>query len=381
MTIGQPSVAPLERLFVDGHAKVPSAWELEGPTRAGLWWRASSNEGVATPALLRMASSLSSRAERAGLLLATEPRFRDSWSQLEAARLRALGERGDLDGLCRRITALGGNAASIKRFVNEARLAPTPYAALELGVFGAPADQPAAAPGLARVLGSTAPVVEGGAAAPAAPLPAVDPRDVEVNWVPGRVLQAPGAEAVASPWVLSGAAPACGSDRMAWVLGTPWVTFMSVLAFTMEAWAAERQGGLELELDAAHIQQFSRPPAVHVVVTLADGREVLCGTLGLFSLRVLDGLGMALVPSLTTAALDQQLSDVIAALLKAGVWAWKPEARTRYVIGDRFAFDCYRGEGHRYIFLGSDRLSQVLRSVAITWARALTDGEASEVRP
>jgi hypothetical protein len=156
---------------------------------------------------------------------------------------------------------------------------------------------------------------------------------------------------------------------MAWVLETPWVVLLAVLAFTAEAWAAERMGGIQLELPLRHLQHFAQPPEVDVVVTLADDQEVLCGTLGELCLRALDGLGMALVPSIDAATLDDRIGDVIAELLRAGVWRFKPEARTHYLIGEAFGFDCYRGEGHLHIFLGADTLSQHLRGVAVAWAR------------
>jgi hypothetical protein len=137
-----------------------------------------------------------------------------------------------------------------------------------------------------------------------------------------------------------------------------------------EAWAAERHGGVHLELPAEHVAAFAAPPRVDVVVTLADGREVLCGSLGEFCTRVLDGLGMAIVPARSAAELDAAMAPVIAELLRAGVWAWQPDARPRYVIGAGYGFDCYRGEGHKYVYQRADGLSQALRSVCVAWARA-----------
>ncbi len=373
--MAEPSASVLSPLFRQGHTRVPEAWGLTGPAGAGLWWRAADRDVVATPLLLRRAAALPDDGERVGLLLATEPRFRDRWLTVMALRLADLGRRDDVAELCRQIDALGAGAAAVHDRLERRRVAAAPDAALELSLFGAPADQPAAAPGLLRVLGTTAALVEGGQGQETAALRPVDSRDPDVNWVSGRLLQMPGNLASGGTAVLPGAVTRCpdpsdSATRMAWVLETPWVTLLAVLAFTAEAWAAERQGGLQLELPARWVRDFARPPEIDVVVTLADGQELLCGTLGELCLRALDALGMAIVPAIDTLALDRVLGTVVAELLRAGAWRFKPEERIRYFIADGFGFDCYRGEGHRHIFLGAETLSQTLRSVTVTWAKA-----------
>jgi hypothetical protein len=388
--MAEPSLSNLSQLFEQGHARIPESWGLQGPQETGLWWKSSNAEAIATPKLLRLAQALSSPQERAGLLLATEPRFREPWLSLQATRLKGLGERQDWEGLCKQITQLGIASATLKEKLPSASLQATDHATLELGVFGAPADQPAAAPGLLRALGATAALIEGKQGKPASNLDDVDPYNIEQNWVGGRLLQAPsyvGAdlcvcphpEAMPHPAVLSGRVEPCIEDSMRWVLETPWATLLGVLVFTMEAWASERKGGLQLELPGIYVQQYARPPKVQVVVTLADGQEILCGSLGAYCLRVLEALGMALVPSLGAEQLDQRLGDVIARLLQSRIWTWKPEARTRYFIGERFGFDCYRGDGHRYIYHGAESLSQALRSVAVSWAKERVEQSSGEV--
>lgn len=160
---------------------------------------------------------------------------------------------------------------------------------------------------------------------------------------------------------------------MTWVLGTPWVTLLAVLGFTAEAWAAERRGGVQLELPVSLVHAFDAPPRVDVVVTLPDGREVLCGSLGELCVRTLDAVGMAMTPHMPAAALDVALAPVVSAVLGAGIWRWLPNARPRYAISDRFSFDCYRGEGHRWIYLASEGLCAALRSVCTTWALGRLD--------
>ena len=368
------SVDVLAQLFARGHARVPESWDLGGPTRTGLWWRAAGQEVVATPLLLRCAGKVLSDGERVGLLLATEPRFRGIWLAITAARLADLGRRDGLTELCRQIDVLGPACSALRGQIGDAGIKPSPHGTLDLSLFGAPSDQAAAAPGLQRVLGASAFLVEGEQGSEASPLRVIDPRDPSTNWVSGRLIQAPGVKAPGGTAVLRGAVPACPDfadhdTRMFWVLETPWVALLAVLTFTAEAWAAERTGGLQLELSWRHLQHFARPPEIDVVVSLADGQEVICGSLGELCLRVLDALGMAVVPTIDVAMLDRRLGNVVAELLRAGVWRFKPDARTHYLIGDDFGFDCYRGVGHRHIFLGAEALSQNLRGVAVAWAK------------
>lgn len=400
--MAEVTVARLLPLISRGFAQVPEDWNLTGPAAYGLWWSTAGQEVVATPLLLRLAAGLPSAGERAGLLLATEERFREPWLDVCAARLAQLGQRERLADLCRQISELGAAARALKTRVLQAASAPasTPasgrapapsHAAIELALFKAPADQSAAAPGLVRVLGTTAALIEGGQGRPAAPLEPVDRRDPTVNWIAGRLVQSPvtgSADEDVSEAVLLGAVSACpagdANTRMAWVLETPWATLLAVLVFTMEAWAAERQGGLALELPGRLVEHFARPPRVDVVVTLADGQEVLCGSLGELCLRVLDALGMGMVPMRAVdgdpTELDQRLGPVIAELLRAGVWRFRAEEQTRYEVGEDFGYDCYRGGGHRHIFLGSESLSQTLRGVAVTWARTRVEQAALEIR-
>jgi hypothetical protein len=367
----EPSIPVLLGLLRDGHARAPSSWELNGPAATGLWWRVpDSPEVVASPRLVRLAAELPGEGEAIGALLATEPRFRDPWLRLEAARLLDLGQRGVLDGLCEAIRAGGSSAAALRERLQGARLAATGLGALELAVFGGAADQAMAGLPLRRALGATASLVEGGLGVPHPPLPSVSPEDPSVNWITGRVLQAPGAaEGTAGEHVLSGHVAPPSEDRMRWALGTPWATLLAVLGFTAEAWAAERRGGVQLELPLAAVSSFGAPARIDVVVTLPDGREVLCGSLGELCLRTIDALGMAVVPPIAPASLDAALAPVVATLLRAEVWVWQPDARPRYAISDGFSFDCYRGLGHRAVYLAGEALSQTLRSVCVGWAR------------
>lgn len=371
-----PSIPVLRALLTDGCARVPEAWGLVGPGRAGLWWR-DGGTVVATPAFVRLAASLAVEGEAIAALLATDSRYRQSWLDLIAARLADLGRRGATTDLFSGIERLGPAARVIRPRLEHARLAPTPFTAVELATLGAPADQPAAVPALLRVIGATAALVEADQGQRAPSLPPVHSADPSLNWVPGRLLQAPDARPDSSDgFVLSGAISPIGEARMRAVLATPWLTLLAVLVFTAEAWAAERHGGVVLELPAGHLAEFAAPPRVEVVVTLDDGREVLCGSLGELCVRVVDALGMAIVPAGPVAEIDAALAPVIASLLRAGAWTWQALARPRYVISDAFSVDCYRGEGHRYINRAGDALSQAIRSVCVAWGRTRLEREA-----
>lgn len=366
-----PSIPALLGLLRDGHARVPATWSLDGPSHAGLWWRPDGgSEVVATPALLRLRATLPSDEETVGALLATEPRYRAAWLRVEAARLHDLGHRGDHAALCDAVDALGPAAAALRPLVSGAALKPTGHGATELAVFGAAADQAIAARPLRRALAATAALVEGGLGQRASTLPPVDAARPSVSWCPGRLLQTPDAAPdTAGDQVLPGHVGDPIEDVMAWVLATPWVTLLAVLAFTAEAWAAERRGGVQLELPLAAVQTFGAPPRVDVVVTLPDGVEVLCGSLGELCLRTADALGMAVVPVADAATIDAALAPVIMRLLRARVWIWQPDARPRYAIGDGFSRACY-GQAGLPIRLDGERLFETLRATCVGWARS-----------
>jgi hypothetical protein len=378
----EPSIPALLGLLTDGRTRVPATWELDGPAKAGLWWRVpGSAEVIATPTLIRLAATLPTPGEAVGAVLATEPRFRSPWLSLEAARLRALGRQGAVAALCEAITVDGAAAATLRESVESARLAPTGFGGLELAVFGGAADQPMASLPVRRAIATTAPLIEGGHGIEHSVLSEVVAGELHESWRAGRLLQAPGAPlGTAGNYVLSGHVAEREGATLSWVLDSPWCTLLAVLGFTAEAWAAERRGGVQLELPLSAVQTFGAPPRIDVVVTLPDGREVLCGSLGELCLRSLDALGMALVPNRDAATLDAALAPVVATLLRAGVWVWQPLARPRYVLSDGFSRACYSGLGHKAIYLGGERLSETLRAVCTGWARARA-GVADPVVP
>ncbi|HQZ64341.1 MAG TPA: hypothetical protein PLY87_04660 [Planctomycetaceae bacterium] len=381
MNSQQPSIDRLRDLFRHGTARVPASWGLTGPETTGLWWQAESGVVVASPLLLRMGQQLPRVEECPALLLATESRYRNDWLKLQAARIGKLGDGGRVEELCDQISTIGPAADLIRQHLSSARLEATAWSSMELEMFDAPADQSAAAPALLRVLGLTARLVEGQQGKPCDTLPEVHVKDPRTNWQSGRLLLAPGTEAsVGGQWVLGGHFKRPQSvSRMSWVLSSPWVMMLGLLTFMAEAWAAERRGGVTLELPFNRVNEFATPSQIDIVVTLPeDDSEVLCGSLGEFCLRVLDALDMALVPSLVVRDLDAQLGHVVSRLLAEGVWSYQPQNRPRYLIGEEFSNDCYRSEGHKYIYRAADGLADVLREVCLSWARSRVERKETE---
>lgn len=364
----RPSVTTLSRLFDKGFTRVPSTWDLRGPALTGLWWEPEEGLAVATPKLLRLRESLPNDAEGVAALLATEARYRKPWLELQAARLRELSAVERRSELMAAIDVLGGASSALTDLVNKAQLRATGEATLELELFGAPADQSIAGPALLRVLGATADLVEGGLGSPASALPECDIDDPRTGWQAGRVIQSPRPKGGGFPWLLPGTVNGSNEDQLATVLERPWLTLLAVLTFMAEAWAAEHQGGLILELPEEKVEQFAHPPQILVTVELADGVEVVCGTLGEGLSRVIEALSMAVVPAQSSRQLDQSLADIVAVLLRHQVWRYQSETR-HYVIHPSFSSLCYRSRGHRVIYRSGRQLSDVLRAVFTSWAR------------
>ena len=176
----QPSVSRRGDLFQPGTARIPESWNLSGPEQCGLWWRVD-GVVVATQLLIRLTKQLRMPEEYSALALATESRFRESWLNLQAARIAKLGQRECVAELCQQIDFVDAAAGAVRERLPSARLEPTGWSSLELELFDAPADQAAAAPALLRVLGLTAALVEGKQGKPFEPLPKVDSQDPRVN--------------------------------------------------------------------------------------------------------------------------------------------------------------------------------------------------------
>jgi hypothetical protein len=357
------------------------------------FWSIAGTHAVATPALVRLWSKLADESETIAAVASTESSIRQKWLGMIAARVQEVGQRRDAATLCGVIDALGPAAGAVDKLLAGARSDPTGLGELETELLGFQAHQAPAVPKLLRCISATAPLIEGGAARPMAPLPRVDPLDQAANWVSGRLIQLPDRDktSVEGVYVLSGCiAPLRKGEsdpsddartaRMRWILARPWLALLSQVVFTQDAWHAEHlAGGLALELDRTTLETYLRPPCVQVVVTLADGREVLCGSLGKLLLRTLDRLGvMVLSPESGMAGLDGMLAPVIQVLQENAIWRFRERGlrggRPGYAIDEGFAVDAYRIFGAKYFNRGAENLTAAIRVTAEDWAKDVTAG-------
>ena len=382
------TVRAVERLLERGETSRQSLAELSSGYQLGLWTVSSDEKRcVASAALLDILSALPDRQEAAGAVFACEPDLRAAWLRIVAARLKELGAQRDVVGLCQAIDQLGDTSSAVLSVLPQSSLAPTGFAELELGLFGVPAEQAVVTPKLLRAIGATAALVEGGKAIQAAPLPNVDLLNPESNWVRGRLLRLPDldeSDVDSMIAILSGSFQPLHTDEeskasseaeatMRWVLARPWPLLLAQVVFTQEAWAAERiSGGLALEIEESHINRFQRPPQVLVVVTLANGYEVICGSLGELLLRVLSSLGVSVFAGrLTPEQVDDRLAPVVQELLARKVWRFlysSGHKRPRYQIHETFSDSCYRALGSKYFYRLGTRVTGAIRSGCERWA-------------
>ena len=390
MSLTPTTLDALKQLLTTGEVSLTKLADIPNGEVFGLWAVAADKQrAVATPAVVKLLRTLPSQAEIMAAFLSCQPDIRIAWQQIACARLQELGQQRDVAGLCEAVSTLGGAAESLLSRLPEAKLAATPFTELERIVFEVPAEQAISTPKLYRVLGATAPLVEGNQGKPAKPLPGVDTLDPSKNWLKGRLIQLPNPQAEAAQAqtqqratsVLSGCwadyTPPEAEQRselapMYWVLARPWCFLLAQVVFTQEAWAAERiSGELTLELDANNDELAFTPPRLDVVVTTADGAETLCGSLGELLLRVLQQLGVEiLAPEIDN--LDAQLASVIAALLQRQVWQYSPGAggtRPHYSIHPAFSDTCYRALGSKYFNRLASSVTATIRSTCDQWAK------------
>jgi len=344
---------------------------------------------VATAALLGMAGTLPNEKEAVAAVFACEPVLRGLWLSVVSARLKEAGGRRDSAELCHAIDPLAAASETIRELLPNAKLQPTGYAELETELFGAPAEQAVVWPKLLRVIGATADLVESGQGQPAESVPAVEPLDALTCWRRGRILQLPRIDADDKAdlrFVLTGSCgPLVSTELVAddsesqavmrWVLLRPWLTLLAQVVFVQEAWLAEQiSGRLALELADDQLSNPYEPSRVDVVVTTADGDEILCGTLGDLVHRVLARLDVTLLARPEQSRrLDEWLAPVIHLLLEKKVWRFDPRGggsgRPGFVIDDEFSTSCYRAFGSKYFYRGGSVLTNALRLTCEQWAR------------
>ncbi len=384
-----PSRADIQTLLRWGEARgeVPASPAF---AQLGLFCADTETERtVATAALLGMAGALPNEDEVVAAVFACEPTLRREWLSVVSARLKEAGGRRDSAELCHAIDQLAAASETVRELLPDAKLQSTGYAELETELLGAPAEQAVVWPKLLRVIGATADIVEGRQGQTVEGAPAVEPLDATTCWCGGRILQLPRIDAddkAGLQFVLTGNCASLESTEigaddpasqalMGWVLLRPWLTLLAQVVFVQEAWHAEQiSGRLALELADDQLSNPYEPSRVDVVVTTADGDEILCGTLGQLIHRVLARLDVTLLARPDESRrLDERLAPVIHLLLEKKVWRFDPRGggwgRPGFIIDDDFSTSCYRAFGSKYFYRGGSMLTSAIRLTCEQWAR------------
>ena len=373
------TLAAIRQLLRFGEA---AATDLDGFEQlCGLGVVHSSEDGkraVATSRLVRMLRLLGQKEAEAGVF-ALYPEVQSAWSGIVCARLEEMGIQRDQQALFDAIDQLGTSAEVAVQAWEERGLSPTPLAALEREILGAPAHEAVSAPRLLRAISAAGAALADLSARRFSPLVDVHEQDPSGNWVKGRVLLPPCTEPVDEvSAVLSGSLAPMKTEEstssMPWALARPWIFLMGQLVFMQEAWQAERiSGQLALELDREQLATFHQPIQVNVVVTMPDGAEVQCGTLGELVSRSLEDLRIALLTSdASKKAMDGIISPVINALLTHEIWTFESGRTGRepgYQIHSAFSDQCYRALGSRYFYRKGTHVTMSLRRTCEVWAK------------
>lgn len=366
------TVEDLRRLLMQGEAHSPTLAEMDSLTAKGLWITAG-KQLTASPALVSLGNQLPRADEAIPAIIGLLPDIRAEWLRIVRARLAEMGERQDLKALIEAINASGALAAELLT-VGNTSLAATPFGDLERATLPAAAHEAAAFPVLLRTLAATAAMPP---TPPPPQLPQIVADDPGTAWRRGRLLRLPEtADTEAATAVLSGALEGRNSegDAMHWALDHPWAFLLAQFSFTKEAWEAERvSGGINFELESAHLPLLEQPPRVEVVVTLPSGEEIRCGSLGELVLRTLAQLGVVLLAHrIDAATLDDKLGLVIGALLRRDVWRFEHATggrRPGYAIHPAFSDACYRALGSRAFYRLGAGVTAAIRGSAESWAR------------
>jgi hypothetical protein len=366
-------VDDLRALLNSGEVASQSLRGLIAPRDAGLWLDDGARL-VATSQLINLANVLPNYSETLPAIFSLFREQRVAWLRIVLARLREIGERNDVVGLCGAVAASGPLALELIAGVDPS-LAETKSGELERLVLPAAAHEAQAFPVLLRALAATAGWVKSPPTSAGSNSIVWD--DPSKSWQPGRLIRLPSLDDTASAtMVLSGALDdrVGDGDSMRWVLQRPWAFLLSQMAFTKEAWEAERvSGGLAFELEHAHVALFQNPPRVDVVVTLPTGEEVQCGSLGEFVLQTFAQLGVTILSHrVSPAVLDDRIASVIEALVRRDVWRFEHGTSGRsagYTIHPTFSDACYRALGSRAFYRLGSHITAAVRRVAETWAR------------
>ncbi|MCU8034735.1 MAG: hypothetical protein WC024_10730 [Shewanella sp.] len=393
-------VRPLERLLESGCAIIQDKAVREllsglaYPCDDGKHW-------VVSQRLLDGVTELGSSSQLVAAVFACDSRFRQPWLNLMAARCQEASELSDPLQLVERIHQLGAASEWVEASLAKASLSATPYSTIERELLGTQADSISAVPILTRVLTTAYQLcLWRGQALPVIASTALQGQRPDIDWVKGRLLPTPKANAKYNRYLLVSPSSSNASESnqsvsydqqsfdqqgfdslpldalkkrsdlaLDWVLGSPWAQLLAAITYEQDIWSSEGVGGLLLELPAG--QSGYKPSLVQVLVLNKEGDEVLCGSLAQFVIRILAELSMALFPAaVSIQELDQQLGDVIELLIKRQVWQHRDGISGEldyYQINPQFADACYRMKGQRAFALYGKRLREAIRTQALRW--------------
>lgn len=389
MLFSMALVRAVEQLLKDGEVPQTALTELKAGHEIGLWSYSKDNKrAVATSSLIKLQSALPNEQETIAAIFSCEPECRQAWLRVVAARLKEIGHRRDAVNLCSAIETISVASQAVLNVLSQASLAHTEHGELEMALFGTTAEQATVTPKLFRIMGATGNLIEGNLGAIADSLEDIDPLDPSISWVRGRLLRLPNIEELApnkQTSVLSGSWASLARNEqdekdkesqatMRWVLARPWPFLLAQVAFTQEAWAAERaSSGVSLVIDENQLASAYQPTQIKIIVTKTTGEEVICGSLGELMLIVLRNLGIELLANKITASLlDNLLAPTIRELLLRKVWRFVQGSSgisyPGYAIHETFSDSCYRALGSRSFYRLGNTVTKEIRVACERWA-------------
>ncbi|HAU3625221.1 TPA: hypothetical protein F7146_10440 [Legionella pneumophila] len=372
-------IKPLNQLLTQGACPVKEA-ELNGlmiglahPTIDNSYWTISQR-------LLTAHTQLLNDCETIAAILATNETIKQSWCQIMAERCKEAGQLTDANVLVHLISQLGEASAWVELLCPQASLAMTPFASLERTVLGTTAEQNQATLILARVL-RTAYQLRQWQKQPLEKLSAVlsDGSRPDINWCSGRTITQPGSSVGNNAWLLTNSSKTKTNPdfveqdnffkSLDWVLKNPWCYLLALIVYEQNVLQVEGSGGLLLELPEG--QSPYQPTEIQVLVLSLEDDEISCGSLGSYTLRILNSLNMSLYPAgLTQQDLNIALSPIIGALLDHKVWQYREGAsgeQGQYQIHPGFSDVCYGRKGQPVFSRFAKNLRYAIRSQASQW--------------
>lgn len=380
LEVARQTVKDLDRFFVQGWLEHHPA----GLDLTGLVYPLEDGRGIAlSQTLLERRARLSSAGEWKLALLSLDEKWRNPWLHLFAARCLQAGSMSAEDPwvLGHLITEIGLAAQWILPVVQSTEdkyITPSPLQEMELELLGHSLHENAAIPMLTRILNTGFVLYqEQSRELPVSTLLWVDGsgQEVDRNWCTGRLLALPGqvpSKEGANQVLLTEMPQNQGAGHgqiSAWLGSNPWALLLALMVFIQDAWSAEHQGGLVLELPAGH--DAYRPSGIEILIQGSEEEEVHCGTLGEFLIKLLFQLGIGFYPHTPSPAeLNSLVSGLVGELLRRNVWQFQEDSRGpagHYSIHPEFCDACYSLPLSKSFGRKSKKMKQAIRSCAQGW--------------